>query len=145
MQTKPHNSGRVQSLCRANDFQNVRQTVTSVTTALEQSSLKDDTVSRIELVLAEVLNNIAEHGCNATRPETNYCVRWKVRAMGAMLQVEDCGPELPKALQHKKIETPDPFDLPEGGFGWGLIFSVCDAVRYKRRLEHNVLTMYFKN
>lgn len=145
MQTKPHNSGRVQSLCRANDFQNVRQTVTSVMNALKRSSLTGDTVSKVELVLAEVLNNIAEHGCNNLRHETNYCIRWKVRTMGAMLQIEDCGSELPEALQKQKIKTPDPFELPEGGFGWGLIFNICDSVRYKRRFEHNVLTLYFKN
>jgi serine/threonine-protein kinase RsbW len=34
-------------------------------------------------------------------------------------------------------------ELPEGGFGWGLIHALTSTVRYDRRAQRNTLSMVF--
>ncbi|MBO9474377.1 MULTISPECIES: ATP-binding protein [unclassified Shimia] len=89
----------------------------------------------LELVLAEVLNNVVEHAlagrndgqivisCNYI----NQCWQVEVRDNG----VEMPGNELPSGIMPDL--GGDIADLPEGGFGWGLVRSLAQDIDYRRR------------
>lgn len=101
-----------------------------------------DDAGALELALAEILNNVVEHAC---RDMTDGVVTMSLRLAGPTLHcsVEDNGVEMPvsalRALDPASYETPDPEHLTEGGYGWHLIHSLSDDLRYERRDEANRL------
>lgn len=93
-----------------------------------------DLVSRAEIVLAEVLNNITEHGYAGQQgvlsPIALHC---RMSGMGLHVIVVDQGRPLPAdrclaaGLPPVSLATQDMDGLPEGGFGWCLIRELtCD-------------------
>lgn len=102
-----------------------------------------DCVDCVEIVLAEVLNNIVEHayqGCGegAIRLHVTLldrCVSIEVRDDGLPMP-ERRAPEgqRPAVWAGQPVE-----DLPEGGFGWSLIRNLCHDVDYHRRGGENRL------
>lgn len=118
-------------------------------------SAADDVISRVELALAEVLNNICEHGSRdeAQRlggrvhsPLIHLCV---VRHVGgiACAVTDDGRPLPPECLDPRTLPyvgTPqDGADavlmLPEGGFGWYLIQDLTASLSYFREGRRNFL------
>jgi len=96
-------------------------------------------VGMAELVLAEVLNNIVEHGGEgALRGAVELrlvrcrdCVR---------VTVADEGRPVPSGvILGAALPGLEPSNLPEGGFGWGLIALGTEALRYRRWNGRNVL------
>jgi len=93
----------------------------------------------VELVLAEVLNNITEHAYANT--------------VGGAIEVAAChqpgrlcctfrdwGAEVPDAvLSQPPGLLPEPEDLPEGGWGWSLIMSLAEGLQYRREGGTNEL------
>jgi len=97
----------------------------------------------LELVLAEVLNNIVEHAC-AKRPESLVSVT--IRCTGHWLRIETRDPGRPMPGQKPPLSRmPDPSlppaCLPEGGFGWPLIFQLAERVVYRRIGNDNHLSL----
>ena len=98
----------------------------------------------VALVLAEILNNIAEHAV----PDQGADIRLVVRAARDRLHVvtEDSGRALPTRLLGS-AELPDMGqtvdDLPEGGFGWFIIHSLVDDMVYERTEGRNRLSFSF--
>jgi len=94
-----------------------------------------------ELVLAEALNNIEEHGYAGT---SGMPVQVSVSVLGDVIQVatRDFGTPMP-GLTIPPIHLPEtevPQDaLPEGGFGWFLIHSLAPNPSYTRRGNTNRL------
>lgn len=116
-------------------------------------SAEDEVIARLELALAEVLNNICEHGTRneATRlggrPHTPLIHLWVARHVGCIAcAVTDDGRPLP-------LSCLDPRDLPfvgilpdsavallpEGGFGWYLIQELTASLSYFREGRRNFL------
>ena len=98
-------------------------------------------LATLELVLAEVLNNIVEHSCGdvpgaiirlSCRFEDNRVVM-TVTDNGAPLQ-EGSAPDSVLPRGHGNIES-----LPEGGFGWFIIRRLTQNLTYRRRNERNFL------
>lgn len=110
-----------------------------------------DTVGRLELVLAEILNNIAEHGepehqsgsvpgsrrsvhlSAATATGGIYCI---ISDVGEAVPADCLAPRsLPRQL------TPDgpTQDLAEGGFGWFMIQNTARKLYYGREGRRNIL------
>jgi len=99
---------------------------------METSEICADMTARAEIVLAEVFNNIAEHGQDAGT------VGWidlhcDMIPSGLLLVVTDQGRPMPPHLLCPPQQTaPHPdhrslADLPEGGFGWSIIRCLaCD-------------------
>lgn len=88
------------------------------------------------LVLAEVLNNVAEHAYGgAPGPVAFTLRRW---GQTVLLRVADRGGAalLPGPARPRRAET-----LPEGGFGLGLIRALARDVTRGRRLGCNVLRL----
>jgi serine/threonine-protein kinase RsbW len=114
-----------------------------------------DTISHLELALAEVLNNICQHGVRsrnqptdnpARSPIVHLCV---IRHVGGIAcAITDNGSALPPAclgpreLPQFRAEDGQPKEtecLPEGGFGWFLIQELAASLSYFREGQRNFL------
>lgn len=108
--------------------------------------IDQDHLGDIQIVLAEVLNNIAEHAFANRRTEI-ACLCLSPQGNSLRATMMDCGHPLPGlALPEGKLpdmgETVD--DLPEGGFGWYLVHTLCSSIHYERIADVNRLTLDFK-
>lgn len=123
----------------------MRRALDRISLALVAAGLGAARLSRVELVLAEVLNNIAEHAY-AGQPAGR--VRLRVAPDGDCLRtvIRDRGRPMPGG-NPPKAALPDmdvPRDaLPEGGFGWYLIHTQADALEYRREGGENRLELRF--
>lgn len=121
----------------------VREALQQLRASLAPLALDPDELGTIELVLAEVMNNIVEHAYppgDQPGPITLLCLR---RADGLHFEVEDFGRPMPDGAT--PVGKPadlnvDFVDLPEGGFGWFLIQDLAKDVMYNRRDTANSLT-----
>lgn len=97
----------------------------------------------LEIVLAEVLNNVAEHAY-AGRPTGQVEVLLDLRGGKADCRIRDQGAPLPPHLLHPPVAAEFPGsedgELPEGGFGWQLIHALATGLSYERRGGSNLLT-----
>lgn len=108
------------------------------------SVVSADTLGRLELVLAEVLNNVTEHGggndeaSDNDGPSVHLCI---VRHdAGLACAITDDGISLPdECLLPRTLPDGEGFDLPEGGFGWYLIQDLTQALCYYREEKRNFL------
>lgn len=114
-----------------------------------------EVLSRLELALAEVLNNICEHGGTPQpdplhRPHSPLVHLFVVRHVGGIAcAVTDDGRPLPvecldpRNLPHITDEAEgidhDILLLPEGGFGWYLIQDLTASLSYFREGRRNFL------
>ncbi len=116
------------------DNLSTRKTLREIRHALEREAVHSDFVSRVESVLAELFNNIAEHAyqdmgmgevhCTIDRQDDTMTV--EVTDQGVPMP----GGEMPEgALPDMDVDITD---LPEGGFGWFIIRSQVDALTYQR-------------
>ncbi len=114
----------------------VRRALASVMEGLAGLGLSEAAAGSVELVLAEVLNNVAEHayGNNATG-----LVELTVRRIGSHLRFDviDEGHPMPGYClpegccpHHDGIDVQGP---AEGGYGWFLIRTLADRIEYARR------------
>lgn len=101
-------------------------------TAMEAAGICTDITARAEIVLAEVLNNIAEHGQQEGRIGW-IDLRCALCPSGLQVVVTDQGRPVPPHLlsppaQARCLPEHTPFqDMPEGGFGWSIIRGLtCD-------------------
>lgn len=105
----------------------------------------EDTLGRLELVLAEVMNNIAEHAGDHVAP--GQIVRpplvhlWVVGHDGGLAcALSDDGASLPaECLLPRDLPQIGSEDLPEGGFGWYLIQDLTQELCYYREGRRNFL------
>jgi len=102
----------------------------------------DDVLATFEIALAEVINNIIEHAC---RYDANAVIEVRVSrcAGGVQFHFVDSGVEMPAgklpAGQLRDLGCARQ-DLPEGGFGWFLIRTLTDDLRYSRKGDENHLS-----
>ena len=99
--------------------------------------LTEESLGSVQIVLAEVLNNVVEHAYAAfpgkievwvTRRETYLFVR-----------IQDDGLPMPGGvLPGGQLGSSD--DLPEGGFGWFLIRNLSHDLIYQRDNMRNMLS-----
>lgn len=86
----------------------------------------------VELVLAEVLNNIVEHGYAGLDPGL-VSIRLCLDRLGLVCDLTDHGHPFPDGRPPAPSRRgPDPAALPEGGFGWSLIHQLTQGVSYRR-------------
>ena len=115
-----------------------------------EGTVPDDALARTELVMAEVLNNIAQHGTGAGKeplpgaaPRRAVTIHLTVtrHAGGLACAVTDNGPPLPSGC----LEDPEHLPSPElsalraGGFGWVIIRDLTRSLFHYRELNRNVL------
>lgn len=95
----------------------------------------------IELVLAEVLNNIVEHAY-AGRPAGAIEVAASIENKRFFCAIRDWGVAVPGDLLLPGPDLAvldDVGGLPEGGWGWSLIRGLTEALRYARSADMNEL------
>lgn len=105
--------------------------------------LAPEHVDAVEIVLAEVLNNIVEHGYRADGSSL-ISMTVTARKNGVDCVVCDRGLGMPDGKipcpRRFDAEMKDMDDLPEGGFGWGLIHDLASDLRYTREGKENRLS-----
>ncbi len=109
--------------------------------SLDSINISKTTLDKVELSLAEALNNIIEH---AYQENYNYPIDIEVRKKHKTLEIklEDYG--LPRKNLKKPVIEFDPDDiqnLPEGGFGLFLIETMMDENTYKYVEGKNIFIM----
>lgn len=105
----------------------------------------EDTLARLELVLAEVMNNVTEHGAGISveddpgrAPSIHISIVRHVS--GLCCAITDDGASLPdECLQPRSLPSLTQPDLPEGGWGWYMIQDLTQALCYFREDQRNYL------
>lgn len=88
-----------------------------------------------EIVLAEVLNNVAEHAYFGLPGDIS--INLMATAVGLECRIADHGREVPGGSP--PAGTLPQEDFPEGGFGWHLIRSLTHGLDYQRKNGRNLL------
>lgn len=112
----------------------VRQALEGMLTCPPLSCLGGDVRGTAQLVLAEVLNNVAEHAYGDAGGKVEIRLWLDPDALHCLIVDEGRampGGQLPEGrLPGGPRVALD--DLPEGGFGWHLIRSLCAELSYVR-------------
>lgn len=99
-----------------------------------------DAMGRLELVLAEVMNNVAEHAATPGHQLGSMHLCVVMQDSGLSCAITDDGGKLPAdCLKPRSLPMQDPLDLPEGGFGWFLIQGLTQSLCYYREGCRNCL------
>lgn len=121
----------------------VRRALLLAMRPLEDLGWSDEAQGRVQIVLAEALNNIVEH---AYRGAADGQIRLHLRVTPALAEIRlsDAGHAMPDGALPKHRESDlggARSALPEGGFGWALIHRLCDHVSYRRDHGDNKLSL----
>ncbi|HMO06518.1 MAG TPA: ATP-binding protein [Paracoccaceae bacterium] len=123
----------------AGDPASVRAGLCALMAAPPLAGLPSDLRQDAELVLAEVLNNIAEHAYAAGPGPIE--VQLLPDRGGFACIVRDRGTAMPGGTLPAGLPpSPDGPNPPEGGFGWHLIRSLVQDLSYVRDAAGNKLT-----
>jgi serine/threonine-protein kinase RsbW len=117
----------------------VRAALARLIAASPVQDLPEGDRGTVELVLAEVLNNVAEHAYAGGRGpvEVGLCAT----PLGIACRIIDRGLAMPDGqLPQGRLPPDSPDDLPEGGFGWHLIRSLTADLTYARSAGQNRLS-----
>lgn len=92
-----------------------------------------------ELILVETLNNVIEH---AYANEAGHAIEvgFTIKDQALIIQVTDQGTAVPSHLQSGD-KIPDSQQLPEGGWGLGLINALADKVIFSSRAGENTVIL----
>ena len=123
----------------------VRQLLTDLRAALQNTSLDADLQNSVEIAVAEGLNNIVEHALKDAHG-SQISVDMRVDAAHVFVFLRDPGAPMPDGClpnaQAADLDVPMP-QLPEGGFGWNIIHMLTDRLDYSRANGMNQLKMWF--
>ncbi len=125
---------------RANPF-SVRDALHAAQMRIERLLQVDDAWA-LELALAEIMNNIVEHGCSDTE-QGMISLAMTLQDNELVCTIGDFGPELPSNCLRREKAPPEPDDLPESGFGWFLIRDLARDLQYEREAGCNWLILRF--
>lgn len=124
----------------------VRKTLVDTISALRFLDYSSEEYGTIEMVLAEVMNNIVEHAY-ANDPDGMIELEILPTDNGLKCILRDDGQPMPDGnvpmgcLPSQNVgPTSVVDDLPEGGFGWFLIRDLTRDLQYTRHDEKNILT-----
>lgn len=122
----------------------VRAGLALVLAKLAPLCLSVDELGTVELVLAEVLNNVVEHALATSADTTTIEVRGHHDGLGLHLLIIDQGTPMPNGAAPVAL-APDldvtRAELPEGGFGWFMIHTLAGKVQYERVHGENHLSL----
>lgn len=127
-----------------NDQEHVVRLLDEVHQWMDNAQISKDKTIDIQIVLAEALNNVIEHGFSHDLTG-NIDVRLEQYQKNVTLIIVDNGkPYLPPgAASNPLIAATKTNDLPEGGFGWFLIQEITNSYDYVRRDQKNQLKLQF--
>lgn len=111
----------------------VRHLVGELADHLTLAALPATEISSVQIVVAEVLNNITEHAYPDQHPGS-FNLHVRVTRDQIVAVVSDHGERVPDCvLFSHPLADPggDAADLPEGGFGWSLIHVLSARIRHR--------------
>lgn len=120
----------------------VSNVLCAITKWLESHKVEPATVSDLELVMAEALNNVVEHAyLYAEDGEIDILVT--LRPVELKVLITDSGRKFdgPPEFREMDVENFSFEELPEGGFGWNLIRSLTDVIEFEHADKKNRLTL----
>lgn len=126
--------------CLSDTFE-VRSSLQTLMSDMEGRDYLPEERGTVELVLAEVLNNVAEHAYEESG-EGRIELDMKYVPGGITIQLQDFGKPMPDGQTplgmpaNLNVEVED---LPEGGFGWFLIGELAKDMVYERVNDANHL------
>lgn len=121
-----------------------RQVLERIFAALAPWSLDIEEKGTIELLLAEVVNNIVEHAYPEPDTGGRIDVACRLEPNGLCFEICDHGRAMPNGQAPFGAQMDVDVgieDLPEGGFGWFLIRDLARDVAYERVGQMNRLTL----
>lgn len=134
-------NGVLRLVIPAND-RSVRRGLMTIKSGMSNLNLSQDDWSTVELVIAEVLNNIVEHAyANSDTGLIEAHLDYSQDTLHC--KVIDTGRSMPNGKLPKgapKDVTCDISDLPEGGFGWFFIHHLTRDLHYARHANQNTLS-----
>lgn len=104
----------------------------------QELHLNDDKLGQLELIMVEAVNNVIEHAYQLESGNEVH-VRVEYTPQAIHLIISDHGQAMPDRLHSEVRVMPNPEDLPEGGWGMGLIHLLADSIRYIRDTRGNHL------
>ncbi|MBY5986713.1 ATP-binding protein [Roseovarius atlanticus] len=133
------------SWCTTATNLHVRDLVESLASHLDEAGIDRDLRGSIALAVSEALNNITEHAYadRAPGPVTMTVDLLPDRVDVTLIDSGRAipGQDLPPA--HLPDSAGPRSNLPEGGFGWFLIHSLCRDLTYTRTSGQNTLSLRF--
>ncbi|MEL6642387.1 MAG: ATP-binding protein [Pseudomonadota bacterium] len=123
-------------------FEGVRWALAQTLQHLGEERYSVEERGTVELVLAEVLNNVVEHAYSG-RDDGKIALEVRQTEAGLNVRVVDHGRPMPEGgLPIKPLSQPsdDLLSLPEGGFGWFLVGQLAHDHQYRRVDDCNCLT-----
>lgn len=124
----------------------VRRALEKVLLKLQHLKTPPQDCGKVELALAEVLNNIVEHAYCITR-EGKIELRITLEKQRVKCTVSDDGLPLPNSTLPSgqlQVLSNNTSDLPEGGFGWFLIRELADEIQYSRAGSKNIFSFHIR-
>jgi serine/threonine-protein kinase RsbW len=122
----------------------VRSALEKLLTQLEPLHLDVEEAGTIELVLAEALNNVVEHGYPPSSEGGAIDISCSHKRDGLHFEICDQGLPMPSGETPigSKVDLNVPMqDMPEGGFGWFLIKDLAKDIDYARQGNSNHLRL----
>lgn len=122
--------------------QTVRSALAQLMEQLAPAALSESDAGKVELVLAEVLNNIVEHAHESPDHSGPVQIRCCHGAGRLDVVIVDRGKAMPRGrapMGLPKNLSVDFEKLPEGGFGWFLIRDLAEVISYARHGRENHL------
>lgn len=135
----PGADGVLEWTFRSGDLE-TRALLAEICAQMSAQGVNGPEIGTIELVLAEVLNNISEHAYGPRPGDVR--LQMEVDAPLIRCSFSDRGRPMPAGklpppgLPHR----PPPRPLPEGGFGWHIIRSLASELTYSREAGCNRLS-----
>jgi serine/threonine-protein kinase RsbW len=123
-----------------------RQLLQGLKQAVGPIGLAEDDIGKVEIVVAEVVNNIVEHAYEDNEGQGPITLTCTQGPKGLCIGIRDCGHPMPdgKAPEGAARDLGSDFDdLPEGGFGWNMIRTLTSDVQYARVNDENRLSIFF--
>ena len=121
-----------------------REATTAVLDRLADLSLDREEIATIELVLAEIINNIVEHAYPESGAGGPIDIACRHTSRGLIVEICDEGramPDGPLPQGNPGASEVALEDTPEGGFGWFLIQHLAKDVTYRRERGKNHLSV----
>jgi serine/threonine-protein kinase RsbW len=112
---------------------------------LVQVGVSHEKITDVQIVMAEALNNVIEHGF-ASDNSGHIGIDIEVANGSIVAEISDNGKEFtPPEANQTPLQDNDDFDhLPEGGFGWILIREITTSYTFHRIANENRLILNFQ-
>lgn len=122
----------------------VRQAAERMRSVLAAHGCGAEALAEIELCVVEAMNNVVEHGYGLREGHPIELSLWW-GTDGLVIELRDQGSPIPEealaSAALPSVETEDLQQLPDRGWGLGLLHELMDEVRYEARAEGNLLRL----